>query len=409
MPRPTSRFVVAAAVLLACGHPSRREAPAPQEPMVVAGYVAGWKTGPSGARMGEIAGEHLTHVIYAFGLIGEDGQAVLRDPCADIGRCGTAEDSARAGAGGNFAQLRRLEARHPHLRTLIALGGWTGSGRFSDVALTDTSRRRFVESVIDLYIRQHPGLFDGVDVDWEYPVAGGLATNVTRAQDRYNFTLLLAEFRRQLDVQGERDGKRYLLTAATSAGPRAITDLELVRVSELVDWLNVTTYDYHVGSRIAHFNAPLFPAEDDPTPFRTVDATLRRYLEGGVPRDKFVLGIPFFGRASGGVDAANAGLFQPADTAAPAPWNSGLDYRGLTGRQPEANGFTRHWHPVARVPWLYNPALRVWITYDDPQSIGEKGAYVRRHGLRGVIAWEVMGDDGTLTRAMAGSLRDARQ
>lgn len=377
----------------------------PGERPIVAGYLAGSKAGPGGRRIQEVAAGHLTHVIYAFGSVGEDGRAVLRDPCLDAGRCANPADSARVGAGGNFAQLRRLEQRYPHLQTLIALGGWTGSGRFSDIALTDSARRRFVSSVIDLYIRQHPGLFDGVDVDWEYPVGGGLGTNTTRPADRRNFTLLLSEFRRQLDAQGRRDRKRYLLTAATSAGPRAVTDLELGPVAALLDWFNVMTYDYHAGGRMARFNAPLFPAADDPTPFLTVDGTLRTYVEYGVPREKIVIGVPFYGRTYGGVDTANAGLFQPATAAAPAPWNAELDHRSLTRLTPEANGFTRHWHPVARVPWLYDPARGIWITYEDAESVREKGDYARRHQLAGVMAWEVLGDDGTLTQALAEAVR----
>ena len=371
---------------------------------VLAGYLAAWRTGNQGERIAAIPAGRFTHLIYAFGLIGEDGRVVLGNPCADAGLCGSADEAARAGGGGNFAQLRRLEARHPHLRTLIAIGGWTGSARFSDAALTEASRRRFAESVIDLYFRRHAGLFDGVDIDWEYPVGGGLASNVTRPEDRTNFTLLLAELRRQLDAQGARDGRRYQLTAATSAGSNAVSDLELPRVAAIVDWLNVMTYDYHTGSRIAHFNAPLHPAAGDPTPAWTVDSTVARYLAAGVPREKFVMGVPFYGRAFGGVGSENHGLYQRADTAVAAPWNASLDFSTLATRRPEENGFVRRWDPQARVPWLYNPQTKVWISYDDEQSVREKGAYARRRGLRGVMVWEVLGDDGRLTRALADAL-----
>lgn len=397
--------VLAVLALPACRPLPERTAPT-GAPAVVAGYVASWKSGDGGERIQEIAADHLTHVIYAFGAIAPDGRAVLGDACLDTGHCSTAADSARAGVGGNFAQLQRLEQRHPHLRTLISIGGWTGSGRFSDIARTDSSRRRFVDSVLELYIRSVPGLFDGVDVDWEYPVEGGLPTNAARPEDRYNFTLLIEEFRRQLDAQGLRDGRRYLLTAATSAGPRAGTDLELVRLTALLDWFNVMAYDYHAASGITHFNAPLFAATDDPTPFLTVDATLRRYLEGGVPRDKVVLGMPFYGRVYAGVDSTHGGLFREATASPPARWGTAVDARTLRSRAPEANGFRKHWHIEARVPWLYNQAEGVWITYEDATSIREKAAYAGRHRLRGTMAWDVLGDDGTLTAAMATGLRD---
>lgn len=400
MKRPVAIIsaLAAAVVLLAACVSVRGQRP--DGTTVLAGYLAGWRTGEAGEQIQWIPAERLTHVIYAFGLIGADGRAVLGNPCSDVGMCGDDGGSN----GGNFAQLRRLEARHPHLRTLIAIGGWTGSGRFSDVAATAASRHRFAESVVELYFRQHGGLFDGVDIDWEYPVGGGLESNVTRPEDRENFTLLLAELRRQLDAEGARNGTRYLLTAATTAGPAAVHDLELPRVAELLDWFNVMTYDYHVGGRIAHFNAPLHPAEGDPTPAGTVDSTISRYIAAGVSPDKIVMGVPYYGRAFGSVGPANDGLYQRADTSVAAPWNAGLDFRTLSSRRPEESGFTRRWEPQARVPWLYNPGTGVWITYEDAQSIREKGAYARQRGLRGVMVWEILGDDGRLTRALANAL-----
>ena len=116
---------------------------------------------------------------------------------------------------------------------MIAAGGWTGSGRFSDVALTAESRRKFAQSAVDVVIRRSPGLFDGIDIDWEYPVGGGLPTNAARPEDYDNCTLLLRELRRELDAQGERDGRQYLLTIATIAGPSAPRHFDLVKVAAL--------------------------------------------------------------------------------------------------------------------------------------------------------------------------------
>jgi GH18 family chitinase len=399
-------FFALALALTACATASPPAPPSPsvaESPRVVA-YLASWGVRSKGTRIAELPGDRLTHVIYAFGVIGQDGAMALGDPCLDAGQCSTATPPA---FGGNFEQLRLLKQRHPHLKVLAAIGGWTRSGNFSDAALTPESRQRFAASGIALFIRQWPGVFDGFDIDWEYPVFGGMKENVTRPEDRQNFTLLLAELRRQLDAEGARDGRRYLLTAATAAGARLVGSLELDRITPLLDWFNVMTYDYHSGSAIAHFNAPLHAATNDPTPFYNVDSTVALYLRGGVPARKIVVGVPFYGRAYGGVHGTNGGLFQPA-TPPPREWATGLDYRQIAARNLITQGFARFWHPDAQVPWLHNDSLGVFITYDDAQSIALKAEYVRARGLGGVMIWEIGGDDGTLLNAIHDRLRAPR-
>ena len=392
------------ALLAACSHAPRRAAVPEVVPRRIVGYLASWGVRSKGTKIADLPGNELTHIIYAFARVTEDGRLALGDPCLDIGQCdSTAAPPAKD--GGNFAELRRLKARYPGLKLLVAAGGWSGSGRFSDVALTPESRQKFAQSAVDVIIRRSPGLFDGIDIDWEYPVRGGLATNVTRPEDRQNCTLLLQALRQELDAQGKRDGRQYLLTIATIAGPGVFTQLELGPVAATVDWFNVMTYDFHSGSKIAHFNAPLYTATGDPTPGYTVDSTMRRYIAGGVSPSKLVVGVPFYGRVYGGVGAANDGLFQPVTGPVPNEWKTGTDYKAIVRRDPQSLGFRRVMHPEARVPFLYNATTGTWITYDDAESVAEKAAYVRTHGLGGVMAWEIGGDDGTLLRTMYEELR----
>jgi GH18 family chitinase len=403
MVRLFARFLLPVCVM-ACtsarSRPPRPEVPSPDGAKIVA-YLASWGVRSKGTRIAELPGDRLTHVIYAFGSVRADGTITLEDPCLDAGQCGAGPAPT---IGGNFEQLRVLKSRHPHLKVLVAIGGWTRSANFSDAALTPESRRRFAESGITLFLRRWPGLFDGFDIDWEYPVFGGARENVNRPEDRQNFTLLLAELRRQLDAEAARDGRRYLLTAATAAGPRLIGSLELDRIATILDWINVMTYDYHSGSAIAHFNAPLHPATNDPTPFYNVDSTVALYRRGGVPPEKIVVGVPFYGRAYGGVRGGNAGLFQPA-TPPPREWASGLDYRQIASRNLVTQGFRRFWHPEAAVPWLHNDSLGVFISYDDAESIALKADYVRDRRLGGVMIWEIGGDDGTLLGVIHDRLR----
>jgi chitinase len=392
------------ALLAACSHAPRPAAVPEAAPPRIVGYLASWGVRSKGTKIADLPGNELTHIIYAFARVTEDSRLALGDPCLDIGQCdSTAAPPAKD--GGNFAELRRLKDRYPRLKLLVAAGGWSGSGRFSDVALTPESRQKFAQSAVDVIIRRSPGLFDGIDIDWEYPVRGGLATNVTRPDDRQNCTLLLQALRHELDAQGKRDGRQYLLTIATIAGPGVFTQLELGPVAATVDWFNVMTYDFHSGSKIAHFNAPLYTATGDPTPGYTVDSTMRRYIAGGVSPSKLVVGVPFYGRVYGGIGAANDGLFQPVTGPVPNEWKTGTDYKAIVRRDPASLGFRRVMHPEARVPFLYNATTGTWITYDDAESVAEKAAYVRAHGLGGVMAWEIGGDDGTLLRTMYEELR----
>ena len=125
-------------------------------------------------------------------------------------------------------------------------------------------------------------------------------------------------------------------------------------------------------------------------------------FRAGVPPDKVVLGLPFYGRAVAGVTAKNNGLFQQGSLEGSKEWGGadGIDYRDLVARRPEEHGFHRYWSPEARVPWLYNPKEKIWISYDDPASVAQKASYVREHGLAGVMIWDLLADDGSLLAAI---------
>lgn len=368
--------------------------------MRVVGYLASWGVRSKGTMIANLPAADLTHIFYAFAEIAPDGSVTLANKCLDSGACGPRETLPDR-AGGNFGELQRLKHRYPHLKLAISIGGWGGSARFSDAARTDSSRRKFASSAIDLFIRKWPGLFDGIDIDWEFPVEGGLKGNVERPEDKRNFTLLLAELRRELDGQGARDHRHYELTIAASARPSEIANIELDQIVPLLDFINVMTYDYHTGGSIAHFNAPLFAAANDPTPELTVGASMRAFEEGSAPREKLLVGIPFFARVYGGVPNVNGGFLQPS-TKRPDDWrDSDGDWRRLSRTRLIDPRYTRHWEPSAQVPWLYDRQSGTWISYDDPESVRAKMRYVRDQKLGGVVIWEIGADDGRLMREIA--------
>lgn len=103
-----------------------------------------------------------------------------------------------------YEKVNLLKEAHPHLKTLLAVGGWNeGSVKYSQMASTPTGRQRFAQSVA-AYLDEHG--FDGLDLDWEYPAARGGVP-----QDKESYVLLLQELRSVLEPSGR------LLTAAVAA------------------------------------------------------------------------------------------------------------------------------------------------------------------------------------------------
>jgi chitinase len=338
---------------------------------------------------------------------------------------------------GNFNQLLKLKASHPNLKLLISVGGWSLSTYFSDVAATPQSRARFVQSCIDTFIKGNlptggspaqaggvgaaAGLFDGIDLDWEFPGFDPGNGAHFSPSDRHNFTLLLQELRRQLDALGQQTGHQYLLTAALPGGNvHSAGSFELNQVAGTVDWINLMTYDFHGPSDpVTNFNSPfgINPSDPDPQgglPFWNVSGTVAFYLASGVPADKLVVGVPFYGKQYIRVPSGNHGLYQSFN-------NSGLDPNSLQwdltptptyhdlvdnakilspGDNPRGlSGFKRYWDADAGEPWLYDPTAPrqgedtgVFISYDDPRSVTERMQLIRAEHLRGAMVWEISQD-----------------
>jgi chitinase len=336
----------------------------------------------------DIPVEQLTHINYAFGKINLD---TLECVYADSG----VDDY-------NLFDLRLMKQNYPHFKVLLSLGGWTLSDGFSDAALTPESRQKFVKSCIDLYISRYPDVVDGFDIDWEYPVGGGMETNTYRPEDKRNMTLLMQEFRRQLDELGQQNDRHYLLTAAVPASPVLYQNFELKELADVLDWMNIMAYDYHgAWDTATNFNAPLYRATGDDSEINNVDATVKGYLAAGVPPAKINLGLPFYGRGWSNVSAKNNGLYQSADELPMGTFSHGYyDYWDLVTRYIGKGDYQRHWNDEAKVPWLYSPSQKVFITYDDAESIGLKADYIAGKGLGGVMVWDLSNDDGSLLNTL---------
>nr|WP_263326359.1 glycosyl hydrolase family 18 protein [Neobacillus sp. Marseille-Q6967] len=346
------------------------------------GYFTGWST-YSNFQVTDIDASKLTHLNYAFAKISADGKIEVGDAWADIEKPFPG-DAADQPYKGNFYQLTKLKQQYPHLKTLISVGGRTWSEKFSDVALTEQSRTIFAESCLQ-FILQYG--FDGIDLDWEYPVGGGESDNINRPEDKQNFTLLLMKIRETLDAQTAKDGKEYLLTIAGGASKGYAANTELNLLHPYVDYVQLMTYDIH-GSwdTLTGMNAPMY--RDPESRFYSewsVQDAVQTYLNNGVPGNKIVMGIPFYGRVYNQVSNVNLGLYQPFYGG-----GSSLSYAKIVADYLNKNGYVRYWEQDSKVPWLFNGSQ--FISYDDQESIGYKTSYIKLMGLGGAMMWELSQD-----------------
>ncbi len=359
------------------------------------GYYPSWAVYARDYHVPDIPGGKVNIINYAFAKIA-DGEIALGDPYADTGKWYPGDSWHPDSLRGSFHQLQILKRAQPHLRTLISVGGWTYSTYFSDVALTPQSRSIFAASCVEFVQRYG---FDGVDIDWEYPVSGGHPGNIYRPEDRENYTLLLAELRAQLDASGD-----YLLTTAGPASPFVIPNLEIDLIHPHLDWINIMTYDSHGPwngefDQVTNFNAALYPAPEDPNPEPAhsgfnLAAAVEAYLGWGVPPEQLNPGLAFYGRGYGMVVNQHDGLFVGYEgPAGSGTWEPGVfDFWDLRAHYIYISGYTSHWHAEAQVPWVFNPTERVMISYDDPASIALKGAFIADRNLGGAMFWEFSAD-----------------
>jgi chitinase len=284
---------------------------------------------------------------------------------------------------GSFHQLQKLKKRYPHLKILISLEGKAAS--FAEAARPE-NRRAFVSSCIDMFVRGHlapgiraRGIFDGFDLDWEYP----------RPDDAPNYLALLQEFRKQLNAV--RPGLR--LTIAAGPSPTMYHSVDFAEVAKVVDLIGLMNYDY-IGPwhKETGFHAPLYNQHGG-----SADRTVRAYEDAGAPASKLLLGVPFYGYSWKSVGEENHGLFQPGEAV-----HQDRPYRYI---QNLIAASTVYRDPEAQAPWLYDG--NTFWTYEDAVSARFKGEYAQQNRLGGVMVWELGEDssDAELLKALHSGLR----
>ncbi|MFZ3368102.1 MAG: glycoside hydrolase family 18 protein [Candidatus Sulfotelmatobacter sp.] len=340
----------------------------------IVGYYYG--EGLPGYQFSQVPVQELTHLIYSRASPTARGNCEVAHPDVDVP---------------NLLALKVLRAKNARLLVLLSVGGWSGSTYFSDVAATPSARKKFSASCLEIVSKY--GL-DGLDIDWEYPVTGGKRTDHKRKSDKANFVLLLRQMRSDLDAFDH--GRRLLLTVASTGYRNHLNDLSLREMSDVLDWFNLMGYDFNeMQSKRTSHHSGLFAwsanskLDADAVKYANSDAAVQWYLDQGVPAEKIVLGVPFYGQTWANVPDMNDGLYEPYRG---RPGEEGtLSYREI--ERDYLPSYTRHWDDQVKVPWLYKKETNVMISYDDSESIAVKARYVIQKNLGGMMFWDLGQDD----------------
>ena len=340
----------------------------------VVGYVAGYRD----FDFSKIQAGKLTHINYAFANL-LDGQVMF--DTTNIDNTSLKDNDLKT--------LQKLKEKNPDLKILVSVGGWTWSGNFSEAALTEASRARFAKSAADFVVKYN---LDGIDIDWEYPNQIG-AGNTHREEDIENFTLLMKATREALDALRlkENDG-HYLLTIATGADSAYVANTRLGEVAKYLDFINIMTYDFYNGlHKTTGHHANLYPSSMNKSRISDVLNSVKLHEESGVPLSKLTIGIPFYGRRWDGVKSnEQLGLYQEAESIGQI-----MFYRLIAEECFSKDAYIRYWDEAAKAPYLWNEDEKVFISYEDAESIGHKIKYVKEKGLSGVMFWEYSDDYNT--------------
>lgn len=413
------QFYITAFLTLAHGgysHASQNICPSPlpeqyqslKPGKMVSAYVANWDMyGQQSYKIDDIhqIAHRLTHVIYAFMKPDHvTGKCQPHDLWADIG----AVDDFQSKVGGNFAKLLALKKKFPHLKILLSVGGGTYNKNFIALAKDPKVLKKFAQScvnMLDFYDHTfrhfedkslqtthfaYKGLFDGLDIDWEWD-AGVLNPQLSQA-----FSSFIHELRRLLDIRKKQTKQNDLLSVALQVTPSIYKNLNLVALSKDVNWFHVMAYDFFGPQNpIIGFNAPICSTWS----VYSIDGAVQRIMEQGVSPAKMVLCVPLYGYLYENTDGYQAKIDKKNKSKA-------VSYRIIKSKYIEDPDFIKQWDDFSHVPSLYNAKKRTFISYDEEESMIKKVEFAQDKKMKGVVVWRLSGDDNenTMLHTIADSL-----
>lgn len=379
----------------------------------IIGYYSDWDQYGIGYLPAQIPVDKANTIHYSFVNYDTKGQVILFDPYADSTQ---------------IPAIATLRQQHPYLNASLSFGGWTLSSNFSALARDPVATDNFVKNAVAAMKEAH---FNGIDIDWEYPVAGSFNKNSGtidpgQSDDAANYAALLTKLRAKLDEQGSKDNKKYFLTIAAPAGVDKIQGIQnsdptaWKKITTAVDYVDVMAYDFHGSwdSYTDFMSAMALDPEKDPsakdpiTKQYAIHDAMDLYQKLGVPAQKIVLGIPAYGRMSNVAQLGgnNLGLYQQITGTPLGEYDQNgemtgmFDYKCIVDTtQCKLNGaallsglvLVDSSNPLAKdahTPWGYIPGKNQFITFDDATSTAYKADWIVSQHYAGAMFWEFSGD-----------------
>uniref|UniRef100_T1J8F4 chitinase n=1 Tax=Strigamia maritima TaxID=126957 RepID=T1J8F4_STRMM len=359
---------------------------APSKGNIICYYTnwASYRPGLGKYTVDDIPADICTHIIYSFvGLDDKTWTVKILDPELDVDK-------------GNFLKFTGLKKKHPHLKTLCAVGGWEEAARTYSKMYADKGRREiFIKSVI-AHIKKYN--FDGFDLDIEYP---GASDQGGSYGDKTNYL----KFVQELHDAMQKENKDYLLTAAVPMAKFRLDEgYEVPELADLFNFIHVMSYDLRgPWARFADVHTPLFKRPHDQWAYEKLNVVrftndgLQLWENYGASKDQLIVGIAFYGRSFrlGSKDSNKPG-------AGIKTWGDGPDagpYTNASGFLAyyevcdliQNQGWTKQYDDYGKVPYAYKEDQ--WVGYEDADSIAIKMKWLKEKGYGGAMIWAVDMDD----------------
>lgn len=369
---------------------------------VVATYIGNWV---DPAIVANINGDNLTHLIYAFvEICGEKQRDILDGVCKNIDNNHLAVSSNTIDTA-FITQFEQLKKRYPHLKILLSIGGGGRSEQFTHVVANDQNRQTFVHSTMD-YLAANP-VFDGIDIDWEYPLT---------PEQGAGFADLMKDLKIGLDHLGQQTSRQYINSAAVNTVDYLTKFVDYNQVSSYTDLLFMMTYDFYGGwskENIGHHtHLKPHPNNVQGEYTHSVDGAVKEFLSRGVPAEKLVIGVAKYARGwqgvsehvEGGPFGGNAKELYPI--AQHAGDESGIMtyatlYDSILGKDGKGlKGFNIHYDAACECHYAWRNSDAAFVAFDHPYDVYRKAQYAVEHQLAGVFSWAYQQDNGDLLNAM---------
>ncbi|OUM59521.1 glycoside hydrolase family 18 protein [Piromyces sp. E2] len=330
-----------------------------------------------------IDGSKFSHIIYAFGSIDNNNQVQPYNQFEDIERdYHQSQKNCICCLKGSYYQLFLLKEKYPHLKIILSIGGWGNSQRFSVTFSTPQSRQTFIESITN-WFNKYP-VFEGIDIDWEYPVSGGDVGTLHDENDGVNLASFIKELREYWNSIGHSDW--YITLALPASIPDYLANNTSVMniFVENLNWAFIMLYELAYGTTVTRHNSNWSPSiyDTNEAKYRCVYQCLESYLKRSTFKaNQLIIGIPFFSREY--YNVSDDGLTKLPGFNMPFNKEIALGTSGYNVLMEEYlnNGFNDYYDPDAQASYLYNPHTKVYATYESKKGTLPKVNFIIENGL----------------------------